>query len=288
MIVIMKFKLIFLAMVMMAISLSGCISEEQNDLATVTKIIDGDTVDVRIEDGSVIRVRLIGIDTPEIYGENTREKWPDIDLFVLNEIGMDAKHYLENTILEKRVSLIYDEQSGDLDKYGRYLYYISKDGTNISKELVKKGYARAYRKYDCNLKSELILLENEAIEQRMGLWAGEFSLLENRLYIEYIHYDAYGNDNSNIEDEYLILKNNTYENIWLDEWYICDLSGKKYIFDEITIGAQEELILSSGSGNGVEIYYWNSSRPIWNNDMDKASLYNNDGNLVDTYEYCSL
>lgn len=38
--------------------------------ATVTDVVDGDTVDVRFSNGTTDTVRLLGVDTPEVYGAN--------------------------------------------------------------------------------------------------------------------------------------------------------------------------------------------------------------------------
>ena len=39
-------------------------------IAEVARVIDGNTVDVVLADGSTERIRLLGIDTPETYGQN--------------------------------------------------------------------------------------------------------------------------------------------------------------------------------------------------------------------------
>ena len=43
------------------------------DTVTVTKVIDGDTIEILI-DGENERVRLVGIDTPEPYSNNNEKK----------------------------------------------------------------------------------------------------------------------------------------------------------------------------------------------------------------------
>src|SRR6056297_1742341 len=42
----------------------------QGRTVTVVEVVDGDTMDVRFENGTVERVRLLGVDTPEVYGGN--------------------------------------------------------------------------------------------------------------------------------------------------------------------------------------------------------------------------
>ena len=44
--------------------------EEQGRTATITRIIDGDTMEVRFEDGEEDTIRLLGVDTPETFTEN--------------------------------------------------------------------------------------------------------------------------------------------------------------------------------------------------------------------------
>lgn len=108
----------------------------------VLDVYDGDTVRVEIDfgfgmswrgsDGRGVQIRLYGINTPEVRGEE-------------RERGLISRDRLREEILGKSVTLkTVKDKTG---KYGRYLGYIIKeDGTNINEWLVSEGLAE-YKEY---------------------------------------------------------------------------------------------------------------------------------------------
>ncbi|KXA90714.1 hypothetical protein AKJ62_00075 [candidate division MSBL1 archaeon SCGC-AAA259D14] len=53
------------------------VSEENK--VTVTRIVDGDTIEVKFPSGEENKVRMVGIDTPETFNETKPEEWEGID-----------------------------------------------------------------------------------------------------------------------------------------------------------------------------------------------------------------
>jgi micrococcal nuclease len=102
----------------------------------VTRVVDGDTVDVSIDLGFKIyfkqRFRLLGIDAPELRRGNEESKMR----------GREATEWLKNRILNKAV-LIQTEKDRT-GKYGRYLCRIIFEDVNINDEMVKLGHAVVY------------------------------------------------------------------------------------------------------------------------------------------------
>lgn len=101
-----------------------------NYKATILNIVDGDTIDVKIDLGFKIyidmRLRLAGLDTPE---RNT-------------ESGKAAKLWLETALpINHEVRLSIFKAA---DKYGRYLATIHYNGVDINQELIKSGHASEY------------------------------------------------------------------------------------------------------------------------------------------------
>lgn len=123
--------------------------------ATVTKVYDGDTVKLL----SGVKVRLLGIDTPEIHH-------PDLPV---EKYGYKAYYYLKNRILGKTCKIEYNT-SEKYDKYGRLLAYIYLDNVFINGELVEKGFAYIYNRSEGKKSGELRRLEQEARENNKGLW----------------------------------------------------------------------------------------------------------------------
>ena len=100
--------------------------------ARVIRVVDGDTVNVKIIKGRKATVRLIGIDTPEVFGGT--ECWGP-------EASATAKRWLPRGT---RVRLISDPSQDLKDRYGRILRYVIKGSTDINKRMVRKGHARVY------------------------------------------------------------------------------------------------------------------------------------------------
>jgi endonuclease YncB( thermonuclease family) len=130
--------------------------------AVVARVVDGDTVDVTL-DGQTIRVRLIGIDTPEIVDPRK-----PVECF-----GREASARAHELLDGQVVFLEDDPSQGDVDRYGRALRYVwLADGRLINLEMVAQGYAFACT-YDqpYTYQAQFKQAERDAREQQRGLWA---------------------------------------------------------------------------------------------------------------------
>jgi micrococcal nuclease len=101
--------------------------------AIITKVVDGDTLDAKVDLGFDIsfdiRIRLADVDTPEIFRPKSLEE---------KELGLKAKAHVEELVLGKKVTILTRKDSKG--KYGRYLATIfTKDGTNVSESLVRNN-----------------------------------------------------------------------------------------------------------------------------------------------------
>ena len=105
--------------------------------ARVVKVTDGDTIKVRLASGLRRDVRLIGIDTPEVYGGSECG-------------GPQASRSLKRLLpLGTRVTLVSDPTQDRADRYGRLLRYVVKNGKDVNRAQVIRGWARVYV-YDNN------------------------------------------------------------------------------------------------------------------------------------------
>jgi micrococcal nuclease len=106
----------------------------------VTKVVDGDTIDVVIDLGFDIsftsRVRLAGIDTPESRTKDLAEK----------ALGLESKKYLADRIKSAKNVVIRTEKINSSEKFGRILGWLYLDGqsNSINHEMIEKGYAWGY------------------------------------------------------------------------------------------------------------------------------------------------
>lgn len=135
----------------------------------VARVVDGDTL--KLSSGE--RVRLIGVDTPEVHYSNKLlrdSKRSGADIATIRSLGEAASKFTKDLCLGKRVRLEYDVERRD--RYGRTLAYVYlEDGTFVNAKIIEEGcgqimtvppnvkYAGHFRK-----------LEGEAREGKKGLW----------------------------------------------------------------------------------------------------------------------
>ena len=125
----------------------------------VEKVIDGDTI--RIDyNGQSERVRLIGVDTPEM--DNSDKK--------LRALAKRATKYTEKLLGKRSVYLRFDQDRRD--RYNRLLAYVyrASDGLFVNLELVREGYANAFVKYPFEHKDLFQHHEAQARKARKGIW----------------------------------------------------------------------------------------------------------------------
>ena len=140
--------------------------------ATVTRVIDGDTVDVTLSDGSTDRVRLLGVDTPEIQSANKPGEYGGItNEQCLRQWGFTGKDYANDLLAGKSVTLVLDPIAGDRGTYGRLLAYVEVDGYDFSKLLVEYGLARAAIEWSSSRVLSYVSYQEAAIANNTGLWS---------------------------------------------------------------------------------------------------------------------
>jgi len=143
-------------------SATGDASRYQQQTARVTYIADGDTFDVDIPDGTkaTTRIRLWGVDTPEIGGTGGPMHF-----------AKEAKVFAEEALSGKEVllSVVPDDTR---DRYGRLLafVYLSPDGSMFNELLIERGFAYADTRFPHEFRGRFLQLEEHARSERVGLW----------------------------------------------------------------------------------------------------------------------
>jgi micrococcal nuclease len=126
---------------------AACVAGESRISGLVIKVSDGDTLTILAEGNRQVRVRLDGIDCPELH----------------QAYGTKARQFTSAMTYRKTVSVF----SNARDKYGRTLGTVFVNGINLNEELVKLGLAWAY----IHFSTRFLPLEREARAKRIGLWA---------------------------------------------------------------------------------------------------------------------
>ena len=114
------------------------LAEQRSFEGMVTKVSDGDTIQVITDNHTKLKVRLSGIDCPETPKIN--QKTGKINK-IGQPFGQEAHDFTTDMILGKRIKIVVYGR----DKYRRDLCFIYRDGLNLNIELVKKGLAEVYR-----------------------------------------------------------------------------------------------------------------------------------------------
>lgn len=135
----------------------------------ISRVIDGDTM--VLSDGR--RVRLIGVDTPEVYYSEKLlkdSKKTGKDVKTIQAMGRQASAFTKDLCRGKKVRLEYDV---DLkDRYNRTLAYVYlEDGTFVNARIIQEGFAQVMTVVPNVKYAELFLkLQKEAREAGRGLW----------------------------------------------------------------------------------------------------------------------
>jgi micrococcal nuclease len=135
--------------------------QNKSKLYAIKKIVDGDTFWIENGTPKGLKIRLIGVNSPE----SRKVYRKDVEYY-----GKEAKLYLTKFLINKRVRLVFDV--APLDRFGRTLAYVYlEDGTFLNAHLVKNGYASVMT-IPPNVKfaEYFVKLQREARLSGRGLW----------------------------------------------------------------------------------------------------------------------
>lgn len=136
----------------------------------VERVVDGDTL--LLSNG--VRVRLMGIDTPETVKPNSE----------VEPFGPEASAFTKEAVARSGNRVYIRQDCDRFDMYGRNLAFVflgDSDGAGVpflNEELVRAGLARAIMTFNYSpaIKRRLKKAQQEAIDARRGIW----SLPENQ------------------------------------------------------------------------------------------------------------
>ncbi len=129
----------------------------------VVKVVDGDTLNLDVPDlgGDATKVRLLGIDAPEMGSNRSARMY----------YAEEATAFARRLALGKEVRVYLDERAGSRDRYQRLLAYIElPDGKFLNEELLSEGYAYADRRFKHSYYQKYLQLEAGARSLGKGLW----------------------------------------------------------------------------------------------------------------------
>jgi len=140
------------------------------ETVTVTRVVDGDTFDISFSNGTSDTVRLLGVDTPEVYSEVSPEEFGGANKACLDTWADRASSFVERRVEGQNVRLEYDENEGRRGYYDRLLVYTYIDEVHLNYQLVRQGYGRVYTNSEFTKKARFLDAQDEARAQERGLW----------------------------------------------------------------------------------------------------------------------
>ncbi|OKY78258.1 MAG: Endonuclease YncB, thermonuclease family [Candidatus Methanohalarchaeum thermophilum] len=121
-----KTSFVFLLVISSVGSISGCLAENDggnnsvldsgldrdtssSNIVSVIEVVDGDTIKIYYNNNSIDTVRLIGVDTPEVYSENASSEFEEINnASYLKEWGCRASNYTKSLLENEEITLGFD------------------------------------------------------------------------------------------------------------------------------------------------------------------------------------
>ncbi len=160
----------------LSILLIGCFSVAQISLAADTgavgvnsrfgpyslvSVADGDTITVRSKSGKYLKLRLIGLDAPEIaHGSRSAECG-----------GTAAFAHMKSLLGKSPLYLEPDASQDAYDKYKRRLVYVYADNVLVNSSMISDGYAYEYTyKTPHKYQSTFRKLQSNAETEKRGIW----------------------------------------------------------------------------------------------------------------------
>lgn len=124
----------------------------------VERVSDGDTIMAMTAKQTKLRIRLLGIDAPEVpHGDKPGQSFGEV-----------ARDYLDHLIGGKTVRV----DAYGPDEYKRVLAVVWDEQININLLMVAMGYAEVYRGAPCQVYcQELEEAEAKARRDGVGMWA---------------------------------------------------------------------------------------------------------------------
>lgn len=263
-------------------------TEDSSDLddPTVVEVPDAQTATIEFPDGSTTSLRLVGIAPPPTEGEVLHSLYESVqnikrEKACVKQWGDRTLEHVQKDLIGQTVSIQYDDSVSNDNKYIGKQGYLIVDGDNYNKELVKQGYVRVFDE-GFSKQLEFTNIEKDARKDGRGLWQCGNSLesddgdAENgQIVVEEIQSKSpSGNDQENLNEEYVMFKNEGESSIDMSRWSIENGDGRSYNFpDDYELLPGETVTVHSGmgfrfrsSGNHAPHLYWGSLSPVWPND----------------------
>lgn len=263
-------------------------------------------MDVRLPDGNVETIRLLGVDTPETsVTQVAPDEWDGIPATTdgrdwLANWGQQASAYAESRLAGQEIYIETDAEADRRGYYGRllvYAYQSQSAETSFNQRLLEQGYARYYSsEFTKQATYQSAAADARASNTRVwGYTAPTTTTTESSdsdgsasdLVVAAVHADAEGNDHENLNEEYITFRNTGDETLAMGGWTVSDPADHTYTIPSgFSLAPGETVTIYTGSGaDSATDLYWGSDAAVWNNGGDTIIVTTDSGQTVLEYEY---
>ncbi len=244
------------------------------ELVELTSVVDGDTFRARLSNGSTESIRLIGINAPEMS----------------ECMAPEATAALTVLLRSGDIRLVTD--TSERDRFGRLLRYVFVGGRHVNAAMVGDGLALSTSfPPDVARSTELSDAQTRAAAAGVGVWSPSAcgAAAETDLMVSALLHDAPGDDNFNLNGEWVEITNAGTTRTPLAGWVMKDTTAShRYSFPATFVldpGRTVRLHTGCGLDTSTTLHWCNRDSAIWNNTGDTAFLLDPAGNIHDMFTY---
>jgi endonuclease YncB( thermonuclease family) len=277
-------------------------SEAIQELALVTRHVDGDTVAIHLEGNDAeLKVRLIGIQAPEIASAT--------GVVQVDQCGARAAKDLLDSLLPVGTEVALRSLSASSTNNGRLFRSVFTRGTDgyndenegewgvdVSRVMMASGLALWFPGWtETAHNREYEIIAERADANKTGLWhPGYCGPGPAASLAMYVNWDAPGDDSKNINGEWFLIRNQGPTDLWLNGWVLRDSALEWFTFPSGSVVRAHSWIrvhVGNGIPSGQEWYY-GSEKTIFGNPVpggpyvgDAGYLFDPVGNLRASFLY---
>lgn len=147
------------------------LAQAESITGTILDVHDGDTLTIQVpaENNKKYKVRMLGVDTPEVeFFENTQ-----------GDPAFAARDFLRGLVPVGTTATVQFD-AADFDKHNRILGRILVDGVEVNREMLKAGWGYFYFifPFDKKFAIEYSAVAKAAVEAQLGLFSGKFGIVQ--------------------------------------------------------------------------------------------------------------
>lgn len=239
--------------------------------AKVQKAADGDTLWVKIgKKKNRELIRFVGVQATEIAHRGAGKNWCH---------GLTAKKFMNDLTKGRKVKLkgLYKSSSSLGRKYRTV--FVKRDGVwvDVQAALLQAGLGIASPDDKEWVQNRLYMtLMQQAMHQGINMWNTATCGVGPQQHVPLrvgLNWDAAGDDHVNVNDEYVVVRNDSSETVPLAGWSVRTRTHAMFDFpDWASVPPKGQVVLHVGKGNNDQRnFYWGSSVPMFRNVDSKDS-----------------